>query len=106
MASCAIVSVSAATARIGWPIHIGSLVKIGSAGAGSAGTSAAVRMPSTPGSASAAAVSTLRTRACGIGLSMSFTNTMPSARKSSAYLALPVTLPCTSGGTKFFPNKS
>ena len=49
IASCAIASVSAATARIGWPIHIGSLVRIGSAGAGSCGTSAAVRMPSTPG---------------------------------------------------------
>ena len=48
-------------------------------------------MPSTPGIASAALASIPRTRAWGIGLSSSFRNTIPSARKSSAYLARPVT---------------
>ena len=45
----------------------------------------------------------LFTRACGIGLSSSLQKAMPSARKSSAYLALPVTLARTSGGVKFLP---
>jgi hypothetical protein len=38
----------------------------------------------TPGIASAALVSMLRTRACGIGLRRSFVKSIPSARKSSA----------------------
>jgi hypothetical protein len=46
------------------------------------------------------------TRACGIGLVSSLQNTMPSTRKSSAYLALPVTLAWMSGGVKFLPSKS
>ena len=33
----------------------------------------------------------LRTRQCGIGLDSSRANTIPSARKSSAYFARPVT---------------
>ena len=72
--------------------------------AGLRGTSSAVSTPSTPGIASASLASMLVTRACGIGLSIRRQNTMPSARKSSAYLALPVTLPWMSGGTKFLPN--
>ena len=83
-----------------------SVAFVGSSGAGSFVTSAALKITCTPGSATAALASTLRTRACGIGERSSLQNTMPSARKSSAYLALPVTLPCTSAGTKFFPNKS
>ncbi len=57
-----------------------------------AGRSSARRMARTPGMASAALVSTLRTRACGMGLSSSLAKSIPSARKSSAYFALPVTL--------------
>ncbi len=45
-----------------------------------AGRSSAVRIAFTPGIASAALASMLRTRACGIGLSSSFANSMPSAR--------------------------
>src|ERR1700732_2863275 len=41
--------------------------------------------------------------ACGIGLVSVLQNTMPSARKSSAYLARPVTLAATSTGTKSLP---
>ena len=62
-----------------------------------AGRSSAVRIPLTPGIASAALVSMRVTRACGNGLRSSFTNSMPSARKSSAYLARPVTFACRSG---------
>ena len=40
------------------------------------------------------------------GLVKSFTNTMPSTRMSSEYLALPVTFACTSGGVKFLPSSS
>ena len=43
------------------------------------------------------------TRACGMGLVSSLQNTMPSARKSSAYLAAPVTLATTSCGMKSLP---
>ena len=57
--------------------------------AAGAGRSSAVRIAFTPGIASAALVSMLITRACGIGLSSSLANSMPSARKSSAYFALP-----------------
>src|SRR5262245_42262284 len=41
--------------------------------------------------------------ALGTGLSSIFMNTMPSARKSSAYFALPVTLARTSCGMKSLP---
>src|SRR5690606_35919312 len=47
--------------------------------------------------------SILLTRACGIGLVSSLQNTMPSARKSSAYFARPVTFASRSGGTKSLP---
>src|SRR4029078_3469611 len=60
-------------------------------------------MPSTPGILSASAASIFFTRACGIGLTRILQNTMPSARKSSAYFAAPVTLASRSGGVKFFP---
>src|SRR6266849_11133020 len=60
-------------------------------------------MPSTPLILSAAEVSTRRTLACGIGLARVLQKTMPSARKSSAYFARPVTLATTSTGTKFLP---
>src|SRR5215472_13387748 len=60
-------------------------------------------MPSTPLILSAADVSMRRILACGIGLVSDLQNTMPSARKSSAYLARPVTLAWTSTGTKFLP---
>ena len=59
--------------------------------------SSAVRIAATPGMASASAASIRRTRACGIGLSSSLQNNMPSARKSSAYLARPVTFATRSG---------
>ena len=49
-------------------------------GGGGAGRSFAVRMPCTPGIASAADVSMLRIFACGRGLGISLMNTMPSAR--------------------------
>ncbi len=71
----------------------------GAGGGGGAGRSSAVRMPCTPGIASAADASMLMTRACGRGLGISLTNTMPSARKSSAYFARPVTLATRSGVT-------
>src|SRR5262249_30823478 len=63
----------------------------------------AVRTPTTPLILSAAEVSMRRILACGIGLVSVLENTMPSARKSSAYLARPVTLAWTSTGTKFLP---
>jgi hypothetical protein len=44
------------------------------------------------------------TLACGMGLKSNLQNTMPSTRKSSAYFALPVTLPRRSGGVKSFPS--
>ena len=90
-ASAAVVSSTAATARIGSPSYFGSLVSAASLGVSTGGRSAAVRMAATPGRASAALVSMRRTRPCGIGLTSSFANSMPSARKSSAYLARPVT---------------
>ena len=62
-----------------------------------AGRSSAVSTALTPGIASAALASMLMTRACGIGLRSSFANSIPSARKSSEYLALPVTLATRSG---------
>jgi hypothetical protein len=46
----------------------------------------------TPGMARAALASMFLTRACGIGLRRSLAKSIPSARKSSAYLARPVTL--------------
>ena len=103
IASAAVVSSTAATARIGSPTNSGSMVRIGFSGGGNDGTSSAVRMPATPSMASASEASMLRTRACGIGLVSSLQNSMPSARKSSAYLARPVTLATTSGGTKSLP---
>ena len=56
--------------------------------------------------ASAADASMPLILAWGMGLVSSFAKIMPSARKSSAYLALPVTLARTSGGTKSLPIKS
>ena len=91
IAAAAVSSSTAATARIGSPSYRGSLVRDASFGAVTSGRSSAVKMPSTPGSASAARVSSARTRAWGIGLTSSLQNTMPSARWSSAYLARPVT---------------
>src|SRR6185369_1469821 len=44
------------------------------------------------------------TRACGYGLESRRANTMPSARKSSAYLASPVTFATTSCGVKSWPS--
>src|SRR4051794_31064594 len=60
-------------------------------------------MPSTPGIFSASDASMLRIFACGIGLVSSLQNTIPSARKSSAYFARPVTFATTSCGSKFWP---
>ena len=97
IASAAASSVTAAIAKIGSPSYSGSLVSICSPGASTAGRSSAVRIASTPGIASAARVSRFRTRPCGIGLSSSFVNSMPSARKSSAYFARPVTFATRSG---------
>src|SRR5690606_22183922 len=48
----------------------------------------------------------LTTRAWGIGLVNSLQKTMPSARKSSAYFARPVTFANRSGGTKSLPISS
>ena len=91
IASAAVVSSTAASARIGSPSYSGSFVRPASLGASTGGRSSAVRIASTPGIASAALVSMLRTRPCGIGLDSSLANNMPSARKSSAYFARPVT---------------
>ena len=60
-------------------------------------------MTSTPGIASAALVSMLRTRPWGMGLGSSFANSIPSARKSSAYFARPVTLATRSAVEYFLP---
>src|ERR1700733_1972726 len=60
-------------------------------------------MPRTPGIFRASEASILRIFACGIGLVSSLQKTMPSARKSSAYFARPVTFATTSCGTKFWP---
>src|SRR5260221_6843061 len=76
---------------------------MGSAGGGNCGTSSAVRMPSTPGILSASDVSMPRILACGIELVRVLQNTILSARKSSAYLARPVTLASISTGWKSFP---
>ena len=99
MASCASSSLRAATARMRSPTNSGSLVRIGSPGAGVGGTSSAVSTATTPSIASASVASIL-TRACGIVLVSRRQNSMPSARKSSAYLARPVTLAAISGGVK------
>ena len=88
----------AATARMGSPSNSGSFVSAGISPAAASGRSSAVRMARTPGIASAALVSMRRTRACGIGLSRSLQKSMPSARKSSAYFARPVTFANRSGG--------
>ena len=56
-----------------------------------------VRIALTPGIASASLVSMRSTFAWGIGLTSSLANSMPSARKSSAYLARPVTFATRSG---------
>src|SRR5688572_7164988 len=68
-----------------------------------AGTSSAVRIATTPSIASASEASIESTRACGIGLVQSRQKSIPSARKSSAYLAWPVTLATMSGGVKSLP---
>ena len=99
MASCASSSLRAATARMRSPTNSGSFVRIGSAGAVAGGTSSAVSTATTPSIASASVASIL-TRACGIVLVSRRQNSMPSARKSSAYLARPVTLAARSGGVK------
>jgi hypothetical protein len=102
MASAAVVSSTAATARIGSPWYTGSSVSAisggsgggggaggagcpatatgGGGGAGGGGKSLARRMPFTPGSARARLASTFTTRAWGIGLRSSLMNSMPSAR--------------------------
>src|SRR5215470_7024223 len=76
---------------------------MGVCGGGNWGTSSAVRIPSTPGVFNASEASMPRIRACGIGLLNNLQNTIPSARKSSAYLALPVTFATTSYGVKSLP---
>jgi len=68
-----------------------------SAPAATPGRSSTVRIAFTPGIASAALVSMFRTRAWGIGLRSSFAKSIPSARKSSAYFAFPVTFATRSG---------
>ena len=104
MASAAVSSSTAATARIGSPWYSGSMVSAFSPcllalitaprsvtlSAG-AGRSSCVRIALTPGMASALLKSRCFTRPCGTGLKSSLQNSMPSARKSSAYFALPVT---------------
>lgn len=109
MASAAVSSSTAATARIGSPSYIGSIVKPRSlsvlavmpspsdAPAVGFGRSSTVRIAFTPGIAIAALVSMRVTFACGIGLKSSLQNSMPSARKSSVYFAFPVTLATRSG---------
>ena len=84
IASAAIHSLSAATARIACPSKSGSLVTQVSSSGSCSGRSSSVRIACTPGIASAADASILRTRQCGIGDSMHFANSMPSARQSSA----------------------
>ena len=83
-AAAAVVSSTAATARMGSPSYLGSSVSAFSRPGSSPGKSDARKIPSTPSIASAARVSTPRTRAWGMGLARSFANTIPSARKSSA----------------------
>ncbi len=103
-AAAAVVSSTAATARIGSPSYLGSSVSAASRiPSDRMGRSSARRMPSTPSIRSAARVSTLRTRACGIGLSRSFAKIIPSARKSSAYRARPVIFALRSGGEMSVP---
>src|ERR1035437_6325147 len=68
-----------------------------------AGRSFAVRMALTPDIASAASAWIRFTRACGMGLSNNLQNNMPSARKSSAYFAWPVTFAYKSGVVQFLP---
>jgi hypothetical protein len=84
MAFCAVVSSTAATARMGSPTKCGSYVRMLFASPCCSGTSSGRRMPTTPGMASAADASTPRTRAWGIGLRSSLQKTIPSRRKSSA----------------------
>ena len=100
---------TAAITRIGSPSYTGSIVSGRSpcavdttfspsvAPATGPGRSSAVRMALTPGIASAALASMCVTLACGIGLRSSFANSIPSARKSSAYFAFPVTFATRSG---------
>ena len=84
-AAAAVVSSTAATARMGAPSYRGSSDNAPSrVPCSGRGSSDALSMPSTPSIASALLVSTLRTRACGIGLSRSLAKAMPSAWKSSA----------------------
>ena len=106
IAFCAVVSSTAATARIGSPTKWGSFVRMLLAGPCCLGTSSAVSMAMTPSMLSASAVSMARTRAWGIGLLRSRQKSIPSARKSSAYLALPVTFARMSGGVKSLPIRS
>ena len=103
IASSAIFSSVAATARIGSPIYTGLLVNIAALGASTIGTSSAVSIPTSPSIESMAEVSILTTFPCAIGLVYIRAKTIPSALKSSAKRALPVTFPRISGGTKSFP---
>ncbi len=102
-ASWAAVSSTAATASTGSPTYLGSLVRIGLPGSSTSGTSSAVSTATTPSMARASEASIERTRAWGMGLVHSRQKSMPSARKSSAYFAWPVTLARTSGGVKSLP---
>ena len=104
IAAAACSSVSAATARIGWPSYRGSSVRLASPGRPSIWrTSSARRMSMTPGIASALVASTPRTRACGMGLNNNLANTIPSALKSSAYFARPVIFATRSCGAISVP---
>ena len=98
MASWAVVSSVAASARIRSPTNFGSLVR-----RVPAPSSSAVSTPITPSIASARDASIRLIRPWGMGLVSSRAKTMPSARTSSAYFALPVTFARTSGGVKSFP---
>ena len=106
MAFSAVTSSTAATARMGSPTNRGSFVRMGGLGGSTGVTSSGIRMPTTPSIFSASEASMLRTLACGSGLVSRRQKTMPSARKSSANFAWPVTFATTSCGVKFFPMSS
>ena len=84
---------SAAAAAAAAPVR-----RAASAAPAAPGRSSAVQdAPSRPASPAPRSCRCCATRACGIGLSSSLANSMPSARKSSAYFALPVTFATRSG---------
>ena len=104
IASAAVSSSTAATARIGSPWYTGSIGEPAFAplaglddcavvGEGIGRRGKIVRRENRPhaGHRQRRCASMRFTRACGSGLSSSLQNSMPSARKSSAYFALPVT---------------